>query len=237
MTLKSFMIGMIASFGLAWVFIIAVPVAKLSALEPVKMNEDEDAPYYQHNYAGRVENGASIYAANGCAQCHSQLIRPEYAGQQLWKKDAAGIYIKDDAIDTRRETSFYDYEGEKYAHIGRTRMGQDLMNVGYRAETYAAAYSKATGETMSAEQWLMEHLKNPRNNELQRGNSGQSQEMAWSNCPAQHQMFNDAGHPTYQAKALVSYLMSMKHDDAMPASMDYAPKEDLAQPANTAKKK
>ncbi len=233
MTLKTFLIGMLASFGVAWMFVIAIPVAKMGALPPVKMNAEEGADYYQHNTSGRILNGAEIYAANGCYTCHTQLIRPTYLGDQIFRKGMGGA-----SPESRRETSYYDYQGEKYAQIGLTRMGPDLSNFGYRAEKYAAALG------ISPEHWIVSHLYNPRNSSLHRGKNGEEIDMSWSNCPAQRQMFekkplngqgdslaldagNDPKHqivPLEQARVLASYLMSLKRDDTLPESMDHSKK-------------
>jgi len=240
MTLKTFLIGMLASFGLAWMCMIAIPVAKMGALPPVKMNAEEDAAYYQRNTSGRILNGAEIYAANGCYTCHSQLIRPTYLGHQIWRKDIAGVVNADG--DTRRETHYDDYAGEKYAQIGLMRMGPDLSNFGYRAETYG----KQLG--VSAEQWIVSHLYNPRNSGLRLGKQGEKLDMTWSNCPSQRQMFekkklNGQGAdlalevdedartqivPGEEARVLASYLISLKRDSKMPESMDHSPKEEAA---------
>lgn len=240
MTIKTFLIGMLASFGVAWMCIIAIPAAKMSALSPVKMNvEDEDAPYYQRKVAGRVMSGAAIYGANGCYYCHTQLIRPTYLGRQIWRKDAAGIYDKDEGIDTRRETSHYDYKDEDFARVGRMRVGPDLSNFGHRAEMYAATAG------MSPAQWVMEHLYNPRNSELFVGNEGQKTDMSWSNCPSQKQMFDEntlngqgdslaiSGQttesteviPNEQALILTSYLLTLKRDDILPDMLTNKPKD------------
>ncbi|MBK1831702.1 cbb3-type cytochrome c oxidase subunit II [Verrucomicrobiaceae bacterium R5-34] len=238
MTFKSFLIGMCLSFGMAWMFVIAIPTAKMNNLSPVKMNNEEDAPYYQHKRSGRVLNGAEIYASNGCYACHTQLIRPTYAGRQIWRDDMAGV-VDSDGNDSRRETTYFDYAGEKYAQIGLMRMGPDLSNVAYRVEKYAAATN------LSAEQWLMEHLYNPRNNKLRVGEGGELMNMDWSNCQAQHQMFKKSpvvgqGNvlalrektedgeeivPKEDALVLASYLMSLRRDDVVPASMNNAPVE------------
>lgn len=241
MTLKTFLIGMLASFGLAWMCMIAIPAAKMSALPPVKMNaEDEDAPYYQRKVSGRIKNGAEIYGANGCYYCHTQLIRPTYLGRQIWRKDVAGV-ISDEG-DTRRETSYYDFDGEDFARVGRSRVGPDLSNFGHRAEKYAARTK------MSPEQWIIEHLYNPRNSALFIGEQGQKIDHSWSNCPSQPQMFEEASMdgqgdefaivgqttgstqviPKEQARVLASYLLSLKRDDAMPEQLDYSPEEEEA---------
>ncbi|MBT8043326.1 MAG: cbb3-type cytochrome c oxidase subunit II [Verrucomicrobiae bacterium] len=237
MTLKSFLIGMFASFGLAWMCMIAIPVAKMASLPPVKMSGEEDAEYYERKTSGRILNGAEIYASNGCYTCHSQLIRPTYLGSQIFRKDIAGVSNEDG--DTRRETHYDDYAGERYAQIGLTRMGPDLSNFGHRAEAYAAK----TG--MTPEQWVVAHLYNPRNNSLKLGEQGEKVDMTWSNCPSQRQMFKkkdlngqgdslalDIDHeamtqivPQEEARVLASYLLALKRDSALPESMNYAPKE------------
>lgn len=236
MTHKAFLIGMPASFGLAWMCMIAIPAAKMSSLPPVKMSSEEDAEYYQHRTSGRILNGAEIYAANGCYTCHSQLIRPTYLGSQIFRKDVAGV--SNEEGDTRRETHYDDYTGEKYAQIGLTRMGPDLSNFGHRAEAYAAK----TG--MSAEQWVIGHLYNPRNGDLQLGDQGEKTDMTWSNCPSQLQMFEEKEFvgqgeplavvsdtvamtqvvPREQALVLTDYLLSLKRDSILPESLDKSPK-------------
>lgn len=237
---------MLVSFGSAWMFVIVIPAAKMNSLEPVKMNSEEDAEYYERKHAGRSLNGATVYAANGCYACHTQLIRPTTLGRQIWRDDAAGVFDSAEGIDTRRETSPYDYTGEKYAQIGLTRTGPDLSNFGYRAEAYASAAG------MTAEEWVVQHLYNPRNSAIRIGSGGEQVNMDWSNCPSQPQMFEEIkinGQatelaikanlkegmqviPTDQAMVLTSYLLSLKRDDVMPESMDYSPKKQEAAASN-----
>ncbi|NWK55219.1 cbb3-type cytochrome c oxidase subunit II [Verrucomicrobiaceae bacterium N1E253] len=238
MTFKTFLIGMFASFGLAWTCIIAIPVASTDARPPVKMNDDEDAAYYQHGVAGRKLNGGEIYKANGCYTCHTQLVRPTYAGSEIHREGIAGV--KNDDGDTRRETSYADFTGEDFAQIGLMRMGPDLSNFAYRAEAYGSKVG------MTAEAWIFEHLYNPRNNEIRLGKHGEKLDMSWSNCPSQKQMFEtvdavgqdgvfaltaDAGEgrvirPKQDARVLASYLLSFKRDDKMPKSLDYSGKDE-----------
>ena len=242
MTFKSFIIGMLLSFGAAWVFIIAVPTTKMANIEPVKMSSEEDAELYRKKVSGRMLEGGKLYAANGCYTCHTQLIRPTTLGRQIWREDMAGVVNVQDNIDTRRETSVNDFTGEDYAQIGLTRMGPDLSNFGYRAKKYGDAVG------MTAEQWVLAHLYNPRNSDIRLGEGGEKINLDWSNCSAQKQMFkkvplNGRPHalaikadcnkcdgekqiiPTEQARLLANYLTSLKRDDAMPESMDYSPKQ------------
>ena len=240
MTLKTFLLGMLASFGLAWLCLIAVPTAQMAELPPVKMSEEEeDSPYYERKIAARISRGAEIYGANGCYYCHTQLIRPTYLGRQIWREDVAGVVVRDDKggveSDTRRETSYYDFDGEPFARIGRSRVGPDLSNFGYRAEKYAAAVE------MTTEEWVLERLYNPRNSDLFVGDQGQKSDRGWSSCPSQKGMFEKVAAtgqheglivasascdgkqvvPKEQARLLAGYLLSMKRDDEMPKALQH----------------
>ena len=137
MTFKTFLIGLLVSFGLPWLLLVLVPHAALSSVEPLTFDEKDDGrvDVYVPKRPGRVTDGAKIYAAEGCYVCHSQLIRPTFAGSDVWREDWAGLAPTPDAPqDTRRETNIFDYEGEDFAQIGLTRTGPDLSNFGRRVE-------------------------------------------------------------------------------------------------------
>ncbi len=121
------------------------------------------------------------------------------------------------------ETNVFDYQGETFAQIGLTRTGPDLSNVGFRIDRYA----KEAG--VSPEAWLYGHLYDPRAGGLYR-----------SVCAPQKHLFkvskptgegdNDAlanltedGEeivPKAEARALASYLLSMKKNDLLPYSLN-----------------
>jgi len=232
MSLRHFILGLSASFGLAWLAIVVVPFIKMRNLPPVTLTEEADSGTYFPKRTGRIANGAEVYAANGCSNCHTQVIRPTYAGNDLFRADWGGLKSDPERGDTRRETNAYDFIGESFAHIGVNRVGPDLSNIGRRVEAnYAPAPDSAT-------RWLYAHLFNPRH-ELDRAKSA---------CPSFRFMFDEksvgAGVPedavTYSkgevaadgdkvfvpnsdAKALVSYLLSLKKDSPVPASLDFAP--------------
>ena len=140
--------------------------------------------------------------------------------------DWGGLKSDPDRGDTRRETNAYDFFGEKFAQIGVSRMGPDLSNLGRRVESIYAV-----GKDPSA--WLFAHLYNPR----------QEPDRWKSTCPSFRFLFEervatgnqsaevmpihlDKGMelvPTSDAKALVSYLLSLKKDQQIPAVLDFAP--------------
>jgi cytochrome c oxidase cbb3-type subunit 2 len=156
--------------------------------------------------------------------CHTQLIRPTYAGSEIWRDDWAGVKASADQAESRRETTVYDFNGESFAQIGLNRSGPDLSNIGRRVETYLQD-SEGTSE-----EWFLMHLYNPR--------AGYEY---WSACPSGPQFFverkkNGQGSPealpvqardgmeilpNAQARALASYLISLQKDDQVPYSLNY----------------
>jgi len=227
MTFRQFAFGLTASFGLAWLAMVVVPFFKLRNPSPVSFEEGVDSleGIYHPKLMGRVTNGAIVYSANGCYQCHTQVVRPTYAGNDLGRPDFGGLKADPDRGDTRRESNVFDYIGLDYAQIGVTRLGPDLMNVGLRME--------ATHGT-DAEAWLYKRLYNPRLIPALKD---------WSSCPSFSFLFETreiTGQPSDsavdvptedgfevvpgdKARALVEYLMSLRHDDPVPSSMNYAP--------------
>ncbi|BCX49328.1 hypothetical protein HAHE_32360 [Haloferula helveola] len=229
MSFRQFAIGLTASFGIAWLAVVVVPFFKLRNPAPIAFQEGVDTQegIYHPKRAGRVANGAHIYAANGCYECHTQVARPSYAGNDLGRQDLAGLApsLHPDGVDSRRESNIYDYIGLDFAPIGVTRLGPDLSNLGRRVEAEHGA---------DAKDWLMLHLYDPRLDPARRN---------WSSCPSMSFFFEKreiTGQPSddalgvtvkkgwevvpgEKAEALVSYLLSLKHDDPVPASMNYAP--------------
>jgi cytochrome c oxidase cbb3-type subunit 2 len=228
MSFRTFFFSLSVSFGVAWLAIVMVPYFEMRAIEPVSMGEEATGTnaIYIPKRAGRVADGSQFYAQNGCYLCHSQLIRPDYAGTEVYRPDFAGYVNKDEGIDTRRETNVFDYAGEKFAHVGVARLGPDLSNLGVRVE-------KSYAKDISAENWLYRHLYDPRF-EPERRESG---------CPSYRFLFKEkkvTGNPsdealpftgpkggemvpTPEARALVSYLLSLKKDHAVPAVFDFSP--------------
>lgn len=230
MSLRTFILGLFATFGVAWLAVVILPYLKMRELTPISFAEAADGKtgIFYPKRTGRVADGAKVYAENGCYLCHTQLVRPTYAGNDLYRPDWAGLKEDPDRGDTRRETNAYDFTGESFAQIGLNRMGPDLSNLGRRLDA-----ARATQGDPAA--WLYQHLYNPRSNP-QRWNS---------TCPPHPFLFTkreihgarstaalpiDAGKgmeivPGADAKALVSYLLSLKKDHPVPAVLDFAPKE------------
>ncbi|MBK1884353.1 cbb3-type cytochrome c oxidase subunit II [Luteolibacter pohnpeiensis] len=226
MSLKTFIFGLSASFGVAWLAVVVVPYFKMRDLQPIPMSAEPDSGIFFPKRTGRIADGALVYSENGCYLCHTQVIRPTYAGNDLYRPDWGGLAADPDRGDTRRETNAFDFFGESYAHIGLNRLGPDLSNVGRRVEEI---YAK-DGDPKA---WLYNHLYNPR----------MLPERRESGCPSFRFLFDKqkingnrnaealpiAGDdstelvPSSDAKALVSYLLSMKKDQPVATSLNFAP--------------
>jgi cytochrome c oxidase cbb3-type subunit 2 len=227
MNIRTFLFGMILTFGSAWLLALVVPYYKTREIKPVPYDEveDEKTGFYFPKRAGTIAQGAKVYAQNGCYVCHTQLVRPTYAGNDMHRDGVAGFKGDPDRGDTRRETIALDYTGETFAQIGVMRIGPDLANVGTRFRKVAADLTSAKKESagdsfdnrmiVTAESLLFAHLHNPRATVAKR----------WSTCPSSAYLFEENGMPKGQAIALVSYLMSMKKDDAVPASISYGQRQ------------
>jgi cytochrome c oxidase cbb3-type subunit 2 len=229
MSFRTFLTGLIASFGAAWLAVVVIPFFTMRSLAPVPLDEPEGtSTVFQAKRAGRVADGAAVYAANGCYECHTQLVRPTYAGNDMFRADWGGRDKDPDLGDTRRETNAFDFEGERYAQVGNTRMGPDLSNLAHRVEALHGAGS-------GAERWLFTHLYNPRLDPTR-----------WdSMCPPHRFLFKTidvkGAHaadalcvetapgrqvvPGAEARALVSYLLSLKKDQPVPSSLDFSAKK------------
>jgi cytochrome c oxidase cbb3-type subunit 2 len=234
MTFRSFAFGLTAAFGIAWLAVVVVPFFLMRDVKPVAFNEAADGKtgIYFPKRAGRVANGAEVYASNGCYLCHTQVVRTTDAGNDLGRADWGGTKTDETRGDTRRESNVFDYQGEKFAQIGVSRLGPDLSNVGLRVQGYV----KETGE--SPEAWLYRFLYNPR----------LDAKRSTSKCPSHRFLFDDKevqgqqpanalavetkqGHaivPTPEMESLVSYLLSLKRDDALPKAIDPAPAKPAA---------
>ena len=228
MSSRTFIFGLFASFGVAWSAIIVVPFVKMRSLAPVELSEaaDGNTGIFYPKRTGRVADGAQVYAENGCYLCHTQLVRPTYAGNDLYRLDWGGLKADPDRGDTRRETNAYDFFGETFAQIGISRMGPDLSNLGRRVES-----NYATGK--DPVMWLYKHLYDPRQEAIRWKSTCPSFRFLFDTQPVVGNPLNDALSvaqdgkselvPSAEAKALVSYLLSLKKDQAVPAALNFGP--------------
>jgi cytochrome c oxidase cbb3-type subunit 2 len=209
------MAGLGAAFGVPWLLLIVLPYLRMASAEPVPYAEDAGSevaayPDPQIYQTGESDFGAKIYASEGCAYCHTQVVRPTYAGADMWRPGWGGR--EEDGL--ARETRPQDYAGEEYAYLGYQRIGPDLANVGSR---------------FPDREWHHRHLYDPQAMSLETRDSVMpSFRHLYKKAPAG--VSGTAGSnaielkdgtvivPTDKANALVDYLLSRKKDQKLPGS-------------------
>lgn len=214
-SLRQFVLLLFVAFFVPWCFLIARPYSKLSKAEPVLVDaEDPGKGTYPPERSNIYKDGEIVFARQGCANCHTQVIRPTFLGIDSFKR---GWGSEQEALAHTRETRPEDYIGDRYAFLGIQRNGPDLANVGHRVKD-------AT--------WLHSHLYDPR------------QHNDWSSMPSYRHLYvkrkvqgersaealdlkgdlaPPAGYevvPTDDARSLVDYLMTLKRDGQVPVSAE-----------------
>jgi len=227
MSLRNFILGLTTTFGIAWMAVVVAPFFAMRGLEPIVTKDavTGEEQVFIPKRTGRVTDGSNVYAANGCYLCHTQVVRPTYAGNDMFRPDWGGVAADEIRGDTRRETNAFDFIGERFAHIGVLRFGPDLSNLGHRVENEFAT-------NVSPEMWLYEYLYNPRAQADRRHSKCPSHRFLFKEKPLRGARSRHALNvgpddveiiPTREARALVSYLLSLKKDQPVPDTLDFAP--------------
>src|ERR1700757_326510 len=112
-------LGIFGTFAFFWIGLRGLPNWQIGHLNP--QSDEEGTDIYPQPQSGMVERGARVYAANGCAYCHTQQVRADYAGDDIERK-----------WGTRRSAP-RDYIFEQPVFLAKMRMGQDIANIGARA--------------------------------------------------------------------------------------------------------
>jgi cytochrome c oxidase cbb3-type subunit 2 len=216
--LRNFILGLLASFGAPWLILIVVPALQGHWLQPLTYSKDKDGIEGVYPGATVYLQGQRVYAAEGCAQCHTQMIRPGYEGiLDPWKK-GWGSDQSDRPADPTRPNTMWDYMGERYAFLGISRVGPDLANAGYRLATRSRAEIHAhLYEPRASVPWSImpnfSHLY--RVQPIQGNGSPKALKLSAPFAPAD-------GYevvPTARAEELVNYLLSLKKDAPIPGQV------------------
>jgi len=190
--------GLSLAFALPWIFLVMVPFITGSNLKALPYPEGQevdggvtaypDKALYQH---GSSDYGRQLYAAEGCAYCHTQVIRPTYAGADMWRKGWGGR--EEDGF--ARETQARDYLQEEIAPLGYQRIGPDLSNVGHR---------------ITDRDLMHRHLSDPTS--IDRDSGMPAFLPLYEKAPDGSKLV-----PNKKAEALVDYLLSLKKDQPLPS--------------------
>ncbi|MFP6873386.1 MAG: cbb3-type cytochrome c oxidase subunit II [Verrucomicrobiales bacterium] len=210
---RNFVLALAAAFFVPWLCLIVIPHAKMKA-QDIEVWEDKQLGTKSSYPAGTpniFRQGQAVYAREGCALCHTQMIRPTYLGFESWRPGFGRGGTRENPVRIR-ETLPGDFSGERFAYLGVQRVGPDLSNAGYRHD----------------EAWHHVHLYDPRSKRdfsvmpsfrhlyTRRKVRGQRAKDALA---LDGQLDPGKGFevvPTEAARTLVGYLMTLKKDTPLP---------------------
>jgi cbb3-type cytochrome oxidase cytochrome c subunit len=136
-------LGIFGTFAFSWIGLTVIPTWQIGHLNPE--SDEEGTDIYPRPQSGMFEQGAHVYAANGCVYCHSQQVRADYIADDIERKWG------------NRRSAPRDYIFDRPIFLGKMRMGQDLANIGARAPApeespvpAAAASPAAQGAAVSS---------------------------------------------------------------------------------------
>jgi cytochrome c oxidase cbb3-type subunit 2 len=186
-------VGFLITFATAWIGLAIAPTVHFRDLHPAAVLSEADA---------RIEQGRKVYMQDGCIYCHSQQI-----SARTFRSDQARGW-------GNRRTVASDYRDDKTALLGTMRTGPDLANIGSRNPS---------------PQWHYLHLYEP-----QRTSKGSIMppfrfhflRRKVSPSPEPDTIPLGDGNeivPLPEARALVAYLISLKHDRGEPPEAFEAP--------------
>ena len=193
----------LVAFLFTWMALVVVPWIELGHLQPIKDEATSDIiPWDKPNEA---HAGEHVYAADGCAYCHTQQVRPATSGADLVR--GWGTALDEDGKAVTRRTYPRDYIWDHQVFLGTNRNGADLTNVAQRfpeaPSLYRYLYDPALvnfHSSMPAYRFLFET----------RRISGQPSQDALVLTGADAPPPGFEIVPTNQARVLVAYLLSLK---------------------------
>src|SRR5271154_6721534 len=102
---RTFFFFLLAAFLFTWVALVVFPWMELGHMPPIQDESSTDITPW--DAPGAAHQGEHIYAANGCAYCHTQQVRPASPGADLIR--GWGTATDDDGRDVTRRSYPRDY--------------------------------------------------------------------------------------------------------------------------------
>jgi cytochrome c oxidase cbb3-type subunit 2 len=200
---RGFFALLLIVFLFTWFGLVVFPWLELGHLPPIQEEGSTDITPW--DASGAAHAGEHVYAANGCAYCHTQQVRPATSGADIIR--GWGTAKDEDGKDVTRRTYPRDYIWQGQVFLGNSRDGADLSNVAQRFPNAAGLYSYLYDPYI-----LNGHSSMPEYRFLfvtQKIGGQASQDAlvltAADAPPAGYEIV-----PTAQAKSLVAYLLSLK---------------------------
>jgi cytochrome c oxidase cbb3-type subunit 2 len=118
-------LGLLATMACSWTGFVLAPQLQLGGLTQTNTVPVGDAvpQIYPVAQPGEAHAGAAIYRANGCAACHTEMVRSSGLGSDLQR-----------GWGMRRSVAG-DYLFEQPVMLGSQRIGPDLANFSRYADT------------------------------------------------------------------------------------------------------
>jgi cytochrome c oxidase cbb3-type subunit 2 len=200
---RDFFALLLAAFFFTWFGLVVLPWLELGHLPPIQDEGSTDITPWDSS--GVAHAGERVYAANGCAYCHTQQVRPATSGADLIR--GWGTAKDADGKDVTRRTYPRDYIWQGQTFLGNSRDGADLSNVAQRFPDAAVLYRYLYDPYV-----LNPHSSMPAYRFLfvTRKITGQPSRDALVLPDADAPPAGYEIVPTAQAKSLVTYLLSLK---------------------------
>jgi len=190
-------VGILLFFTTSWLGLVVYPYLALGRLAPVTVGDKLEPP----PMTAAAIAGERVYAANGCVYCHSQQVRPAWLSTDIEKGWGP------------RQTVARDYIRQSPTFLGTMRTGPDLSNIAAR---------------QPAVKWQYQHLYEP--DTVTPGSIMPSFQFLFKVQPVKGRPSLEAvpvrgpnapppGYevvPTQDARDLVAYLLSLKHNQPLP---------------------
>jgi cytochrome c oxidase cbb3-type subunit II len=118
-------VGLLAAMACSWTGFVMAPQLQLGDLNQTNTVPVGDTLPQTYPLArpGEAHAGAEIYRANGCASCHTEMVRSGDLGSDVRRGWGA------------RRSLAEDYLFEHPVMLGLQRIGPDLANFGRRSDT------------------------------------------------------------------------------------------------------
>ncbi|MCB1100009.1 MAG: cbb3-type cytochrome c oxidase subunit II [Verrucomicrobiae bacterium] len=225
---RVFLVGLALTFGLPWFFLLIVPTLQMSRLAPLPVYElDENGQkvigedgkgnivsYYPPLSSGSKTKGEEIYVREGCAQCHSQLIRDPRVAMDSYKREWGSVFDSMAPLQTR-PTNQRDYLAGHYPVLGIRRLGGDLSNVAYRYGSREQMHLMIYDSRIAQPSSIMPPYRFLYKTRKIEGNGPSVRALALTGDLAPEPGYEVI--PTGDAEALVDYLMALKKNYTDPS--------------------
>jgi cytochrome c oxidase cbb3-type subunit 2 len=135
---RSFFFPILGIFLFTWFGLVVFPWLTLGHLPPIQADDSTDITPW--DMPGAAHQGEIVYAANGCAYCHTQQVRAASSGADIIRGWGTATDDSDPKKEVTRRTYPRDYIWDHQVFLGTSRNGADLSNVAHRFPTAAQLY-------------------------------------------------------------------------------------------------